>query len=81
MKCICCDKKLSDFEATRKHAVTGAYLDMCNRCLQGLDIPTKDRIDLLTEADCGENTTDSDEETLDKSGEFVYNNNYIDTEE
>ena len=48
MKCLCCDKILNDFESTRKHAITGAYLDTCNECLDAIDvnIPTIDRHDL-----------------------------------
>ena len=33
MKCICCNKVLSDYEATLKHAETGEYLDTCTECL------------------------------------------------
>lgn len=33
MKCVCCNKVLSDYEATIKHAETGAYLDTCTECL------------------------------------------------
>lgn len=32
MRCYCCNKILSDFEATRKSVTTGEYLDMCNKC-------------------------------------------------
>lgn len=46
MRCCCCDTKLTDFESTRKSAVTGDYLDMCNKCIQGLNISTQDRGDL-----------------------------------
>lgn len=50
MKCQICDKILNDFESTRKHAITGKYLDTCNDCLEGIDytIPTIDRMDLET---------------------------------
>lgn len=33
MHCICCNKVLSDYEATLKHAETGEYLDTCMECL------------------------------------------------
>jgi hypothetical protein len=33
MKCYCCGKVLSDYEATLKHAETGEYLDTCTECL------------------------------------------------
>lgn len=32
MRCICCDKNLSDRESTRKGVNTGEYLDMCDSC-------------------------------------------------
>jgi NAD-dependent SIR2 family protein deacetylase len=32
MRCIACDKNLSDFESTRKHHESGEYIDMCNKC-------------------------------------------------
>ncbi len=37
MRCICCDKRLSDFESTRKNINTGEYLDMCNKCYATID--------------------------------------------
>lgn len=46
MRCCCCDTNLSDFEATRRSAVTGDFLDMCNKCIKGLGIATQDRGDL-----------------------------------
>jgi hypothetical protein len=33
MHCTCCNKVLSDYEATLKHAETGEYLDTCTECL------------------------------------------------
>jgi hypothetical protein len=50
MRCVCCDVLLSDFEATRKHAITGEYLDVCNQCLIEIpvDIPVIERTDLET---------------------------------
>lgn len=36
MKCSCCDRRLSDFEATRKHKDTGAFLDLCSGCLSSV---------------------------------------------
>jgi hypothetical protein len=51
MRCVACNCNLNDFETTRKHAITGEYLDMCNRCVVDLDVPTKDRKDLISESD------------------------------
>ncbi len=53
MRCIACNKNLSDFESTRKSATSGEYLDLCNDCYfyTADDIATIDRDDLRTEAD------------------------------
>jgi hypothetical protein len=37
MKCLCCDRILTDKEATRKHTVNGEYLDTCNSCLREIE--------------------------------------------
>ena len=46
MKCCSCDCFLTDFESTRKGAMSGEYLDLCNSCIKGLGIATLDRPDL-----------------------------------
>jgi hypothetical protein len=33
MKCTCCNKALSDYEATLRHAETREFLDTCADCL------------------------------------------------
>lgn len=50
MRCICCNKILSDFEATRRSVNTNEFLDMCNKCYAPImrDVPTMEREDLLT---------------------------------
>lgn len=59
MKCSCCNKRLSDYETTLKHAVTGAYLDTCLDCLSEIShdvhIPVKARKDLVHELDVNDN--------------------------
>ena len=57
MRCYCCNKILSDFEATRKSIKTNEYLDMCNKCYNTIseDLLTYERTDLYDEAE------DSDE--------------------
>lgn len=51
MHCTICDKRLNDFESTRRHAVTLDFLDMCNRCYQSVSnevgLATIDRKDLI----------------------------------
>lgn len=42
MKCVCCDKKLKDHEAVRRHAITNEFLDICDVCLKDIPgLPTK----------------------------------------
>lgn len=45
MRCYCCNKALNDYESTNKD-LYGQYLDTCNKCLKGLQIPTLGRPDL-----------------------------------
>ena len=51
MRCSCCNKRLSDYETTLKHAETGAYLDTCLDCLSEIahqvPMPVKARKDLI----------------------------------
>ena len=67
MRCICCNKLLSDYEATLKHGETGQYLDTCSSCLDEImaevDLHVKDNPSLLRK-----NNTDDDfdEESIDK---------------
>lgn len=55
MRCFCCNKRLSDYETTLKHAVTGAYLDTCLDCLSEIahdvPMPVKARKDLIPDMD------------------------------
>lgn len=46
MRCSCCNRILSDYEATLRHAVTNEFMETCNKCLDGLNIPTRGRPDL-----------------------------------
>lgn len=59
MKCTCCDRNLNDYEATRRHAITNEFLDLCNRCMKDIpNIPTKDRPDLVKDADFDDDLDD-----------------------
>lgn len=63
-RCVCCNKQLNDYESTRRHAITNEFLDTCNRCMKDIpNIPTKDRQDLLKEADYDD---DMDTDDIDK---------------
>lgn len=48
MRCKSCNTNLNDFELTRKHAVTGDFIDECNRCFRWMEneIPVEVRDDL-----------------------------------
>ena len=37
MRCLACNKALNDFEATRKSATTGDYVDLCNHCFHDVE--------------------------------------------
>jgi hypothetical protein len=53
MRCLACNKALNDFEATRKSATTGEYVDLCNHCFHDVekDVETIVREDLRDECD------------------------------
>ena len=53
MHCICCDKILSDYEATRRNVNTKEFMDMCNRCYGTIsnDVLALERQDLRHEDD------------------------------
>lgn len=66
MRCVCCNKLLTDLESTRKHAETGQYLDMCNKCLDFCpEIPYTERSDLQNSADYDAEYHDLDSEGFD----------------
>lgn len=52
MRCVSCDCELTDYESTRRYE-SGGYLDLCTDCCHdmGEEIPTINRIDLLTIGD------------------------------
>jgi len=53
MHCIACDRLLSEFEATRKNAMTMDYIDLCKVCFEDVKglFPVIERKDLVTESD------------------------------
>ena len=61
MRCNCCNSLLTDYEATRRHALTKDFLDMCSQCFSAVakdvSIPYKDRPELW-----GENDSEEEEE-------------------
>ena len=77
MRCTCCNKRLSDYESTLKHAETGHYLDTCMDCLSEIayDVPmlVKDRKDLIASMD--------NQEELDSLSDMEYNKYSKDNDE
>ena len=69
MRCSCCNKRLSDYETTLKHAETDQYLDTCLDCLSEIahdvPMPVKARKDLIPDMDI--------HEELDELTEVEYN--------
>lgn len=53
MRCLSCNWILSDFEATRKAAFSGEFVDLCNRCYDTIreDLLTIERTDLSVDED------------------------------
>ena len=51
MRCLSCDKALSDREATRKCLITGEYPDLCNDCFSTIseDVLTTEGTTSLSE--------------------------------
>lgn len=53
MRCVACDARLSEVEATRKSVNTGEYLDLCNHCYHTIDddVNALERTDLEHDED------------------------------
>jgi hypothetical protein len=51
VRCLACNKALNDFEATRKSATSGEFVDLCNHCFHNVeqDLETVVREDLRDE--------------------------------
>ena len=64
MRCLSCNKALYDFEATRKSANTGEYLDLCNTCFSDIqyDVDAVVREDLREDETVDEDDYDDEEE-------------------
>ena len=56
MRCMACDVELTDYEATRRYAISKEFVDLCNRCFAVSldDGDVIDRDDLRTLADIEE---------------------------
>lgn len=47
MRCVACNCRLTDFEATRRSAETEEFLDLCNDCY----LPIRDQVKALERYD------------------------------
>jgi hypothetical protein len=68
MRCYCCNRALSDYEATRRSVNTGDFMDMCNKCYGTIsgEVLALERADLYHEEDDEDNLwcLDSDESLI-----------------
>lgn len=64
MRCSCCNKNLSDYESTLRHAETLAFLDTCLQCLKEIAIPTMGRSDLNPYERVDDDIFDNHEDSL-----------------
>lgn len=65
MRCLSCNKALNDFEATRKFAESGAFVDMCMNCCSKSEVDAiniMERVDLLDEVNSDPIIADYSEE-------------------
>ena len=66
MRCLSCNKILSDFESTRKSANTGEYLDLCNSCFSDIQYD----VDAIVREDLREDEVVDEEDFIDDDEEF-----------
>jgi len=62
MHCVACNKLLTDFEATRRNAITKDFVDLCKVCFEDVKglFPVLERKDLLTQSDLDLDGDDDD---------------------
>lgn len=62
MRCLACNKELTEFESTRKSAQTGEFIDLCNDCYRPIkdDIRSIENDDLKSIFDVAEIETGDD---------------------
>lgn len=51
MRCLGCNKELTDFEATRRYADSQEFIDLCNDCFRHTEIKAVERHDLMSISD------------------------------
>jgi hypothetical protein len=65
MHCVACNKLLTDFEATRRNAITKDFVDLCKVCFEDVKglFPVIERKDLVNESDLDPSEQDLDVES------------------
>ena len=57
MRCLACNKVLSDFESTRRSLISGEFMDLCNACYTNIedDVPalSKEELGMFSKSDDG----------------------------
>ena len=48
MRCMGCNRELTDFEATRRYSDLEEFIDLCNDCFRCTEIKAIERPDLVT---------------------------------
>lgn len=53
MRCLACNARLTDYEATRRSSTTNEFIDLCNHCFSSIseDLHTLEREDLAHDDD------------------------------
>ena len=51
MRCVGCNKELTDFEATRRYADSEEFIELCNDCFSCTGIKAVERHDLMSISD------------------------------
>jgi hypothetical protein len=80
---VACNKLLTDFEATRRNAITKDFVDLCKVCFEDVKglFPVIERKDLITESDLDINGDDdvveSDMKLDTRDLEEYYKDTYI----
>ncbi len=67
MHCVACNKLLTDFEATRRNAITKDFVDLCKVCFEDVKglFPVIERKDLVTQSDLDiSDSVDGDDDSV-----------------
>jgi hypothetical protein len=66
MRCLACNKILSDYESTRKYAGTRRFVDLCNHCFNASDLTFGDVDDREDLRDLTDEVESDDDESDDR---------------